>query len=256
MTTLDRDRLDERVDLHGAHRGDALQIRERLGLLRGALDDHLVVEPVALRLDARLVRERLGGGLRLPGVRRQRVEDELAAGGVALDLRGAAQVGLRRELDDEAVGLAAGEVPEQALLDGRRGGRPGRSLGRGGGGERRSRLAGNEKNRGHGREQTTRHRQNPPLTNRSSNPTPGPWADRANHDEAAGNRTVLRGVWRGVSDSTACRHPVVVRLRTVTWMPRGPRPGGLRPVCSGRCPPSRSAPPSSRRPGPSHASRS
>ena len=90
------DGLDERVDLDGPDRGDALELGELLRQLRVADDDHLVVEPVAGRSRAVLPGEGKGRRLRLVRVRRQRVDDEGAALGVALDLVRAAEIRLRR----------------------------------------------------------------------------------------------------------------------------------------------------------------
>src|SRR5689334_23554784 len=68
------------------------------------------------------------------------------------------------------------------------------------------------------------------LTNRSRTLScfPDLWADRAHHDEAAGTRTVLRAVWRGVSDSRVCPHPRAVpgQIGRASCRERGEVAGG------------------------------
>jgi hypothetical protein len=78
--------------------------------------------------------------------------------------------------------FAAGEIAKEALLDGCRGGRAAWPTAGGCGAERRSSLSRDKNERGNSRKQTTRHRQNPPLTRTGRPPSSRTLGDRGHHD--------------------------------------------------------------------------
>ena len=160
---LDRDGLHERIDLLRVDAADALDRSELPGECLVTGDDEAVRQPVALRVRALdglgdLDRLRLGA----LGSHAERVVDSLCPRCMTLLRGGGPEVGLGRELDDEALAALA-KIRQQLLVDGRR--RGGAVLATTGCGrsECGSRLSDDEDERGQHRKQPTSHRQDPPT---------------------------------------------------------------------------------------------